>query len=147
MNIPRDPCRNSKLSYDLVSKVPEHSSGQILLIKQVTKTNPDSKGKGLDSTSWCLQGGNGLEAAIFQAYIPELFSVKSTRKHCYIGPKAGLFVPQSIIQNVTEKPTPIGSPAWLWCPAGSKEHSCDSVRRGRLQHIRRGMAARQLEGS
>lgn len=33
MSILRDPCRNGKPSYDLVSEVPEHSFGQTLLIK------------------------------------------------------------------------------------------------------------------
>ena len=75
-----------------------------------------------------------MRAAIFQAYLSQLFSIKSSEKHCYTGPKASLFVPPSINQEGQRLPpltraqpgfgavqTPEGTAAFLHPGEGSRD--------------------------
>lgn len=45
------PGRSFKVFSDLVSEIPKHHFCHILLVKQVTKANPDRRGEKLDSAS------------------------------------------------------------------------------------------------
>ena len=47
-----DPGRNFKAFSILVPEIPKHHFCHILLIKQVTKASPDTRGEGLDSASY-----------------------------------------------------------------------------------------------
>lgn len=106
------PRQKSQPSYNLISKVPEHPFGCILLVNQITETSPDSKSRyetpliDRRGNRW-LQEGKGLMAAILQAYLSQLFLIKSSGNHRYIGPWSKVACTPKYKPKGAETPTSI----------------------------------------